>query len=181
MAIFTGGYKACLDVYKSIKSDKSIVYLENNIEKEVENIDIEAAKPLINKEKTGDKIENGFNYKNQQQNVYNVYEEKTLKSKENKNIDVSNENAVAVFKVNKNQIVNEYTTLEKLELLSILKLRINEEDYKTIENLLYSNEKDIDILKKINNILKKNLDKKDYDKILNLASRVVNVELVIEK
>lgn len=166
IATFLGVYKGSYDALSTIKNDKVIVRNEAP-KKEAENINNKPSKTDINKDTTNKKITS----------VDNKTQDIDIKKSED-TFDATNESTISVFKVNKNEIANQYTSLEKLELLSILKIKLNEENYKIIEKLMYSNEKDIDILKKINLVLKNNLDKKDYNKVLQLASRVINVELV---
>lgn len=166
IATLLGVYKGSYDALSTIKTDKVIVKSEE-IKKEVENINNKSSKTDINKD-----------IKNKEIAITDNRNQEVQIKKTEEKVDSSGENTISVFKVSKNEIANQYTSLEKLEMLSILKIKLNEENYKAIESLLYSNEKDIDILKKINLVLKNNLDKKDYNKVLQLAGRVVNVELV---
>lgn len=177
MAIILGVCRAGSEVKVDRNDNKVIVKADNNIKDDAESVDTKSLKPTINKSENQQGTNNKKNVTKD-----SINEQKNIKSEDNKDtVNIEDEETVNVFKVNKNEIVNQYTSFEKLELLSILKIKLDEKNYKTIESLIYSEEKDIDKLKKINSILKENLTKKDYDKILTLAGRVINIDLVSGK
>ncbi|MHC1681664.1 MAG: hypothetical protein AB6733_01690 [Clostridiaceae bacterium] len=177
-SIFLGGYRASVDISKEANDNKVMVKAEEPVRKEVEKPNNEVIETPVKNENNSAKASNEA--KNIDKN-HSDFQSEVQKKNVITSFEPSEEEAVAVFKVSKDQIVNQYSSLEKLELLSIIKMKLNETHYKTIESLIYSGKDDFYVLKKVNSILKANLNVKDYEKILKLASRVINTDLVNNK
>lgn len=178
LSIFLGGYRASVDISKEVNDNKVMVKAEEPARKEVEKPNNEVMETHVKNEKSSARVSNEA--KNIDKN-HSDFQSEVHKKNVITSFEPNEEEAVAVFKVSKDQIVNQYSSLEKLELLSIIKMKLNETQYKTIESLIYSGEDDFYVLKKVNSILKANLNVKDYEKILRLASRVINTDLVNNK
>lgn len=169
--ILIGGYKAVADVNKAIsENDKVMVKAGDILKSDINRDNNKTSETDVRKGTTQNRANNEVN------NIDNI-DKNSKNIKQEKNNNTSANETVTVFKVNKNDIANQYSSLEKIELLSIMKIKLDEAQYKKIESLLYSNEDDFYTLNKINNILEASLDEKDYDKVLKLASRVVNIDL----